>query len=125
MASEVRSLAQRSADAAKDIKHLITDAVSKVESGTVRVNGVGGAMDEIVAGIGNVTSIMSESLLASREQSSGISQVAQSTTQMDEVTQSNTALLEEVAAAATPLRERAQSLVQSVAVFNPGRGAAA
>ena len=99
--------------------------MSKVESGTVRVNGVGGAMDEIVAGIGNVTSIMSESLLASREQSSGISQVAQSTTQMDEVTQSNAALVEEVTAAATPLRERAQSLVQSVAVFNLGRGAAA
>jgi methyl-accepting chemotaxis protein len=120
VASEVRSLAQRSAEAAKDIKNLITEAVAKAENGTERVHRVGDAMDEIVTGIGGVTAIMSEILLASREQSSGISQVAQSTTQMDEVTQSNAALVEEVAAAATSLHDRAQSLLQSVSAFNLG-----
>jgi methyl-accepting chemotaxis protein len=117
VASEVRSLAQRSAAAAKEIKDLITDSVNKVEDGTRLVDEAGKTMDEIVSSVKRVTDIMAEISAASQEQSSGIEQVNQAVVQMDEVTQQNAALVEEAAAAAESLQEQAQSLTQAVAVF--------
>jgi methyl-accepting chemotaxis protein len=117
VASEVRSLAQRSAAAAKEIKELITDSVHKVEDGTRLVDEAGKTMDEIVSSVKRVTDIMAEISAASQEQSSGIEQVNQAVVQMDEVTQQNAALVEEAAAAAESLQEQAQTLTQAVAVF--------
>jgi methyl-accepting chemotaxis protein len=117
VASEVRSLAQRSAAAAKEIKGLITDSVDKVDNGTRLVGEAGKTMDEIVSSVKRVTDIMAEIAAASQEQSSGIAQVNQAVMQMDEVTQQNAALVEEAAAAAESLQEQAQSLTQAVSVF--------
>ncbi len=117
VAGEVRSLAQRSAEAAREIKGLIGDSVSRVEQGTALVDRAGQTMQEIVAAIGRVSDIVSEISSASAEQSSGISQVGQAVTQMDQTTQQNAALVEESAAAAESLRQQAQQLVQAVAVF--------
>jgi hypothetical protein len=117
VASEVRSLAQRSADAAKEIKSLIVASVERVEQGTVLVDRAGVTMSEIVTAIQRVTDIMSEISSASNEQSSGVSQVGEAVTQMDRATQQNAALVEESAAAAESLRVQAQTLVQAVAVF--------
>ncbi|MFA7243380.1 MAG: methyl-accepting chemotaxis protein [Sulfuricellaceae bacterium] len=117
VAAEVRNLAQRSAAAAKEIKTLIGDSVDKVENGTKLVGEAGQTMEEIVTSIKRVTDIMAEISVASVEQSSGIEQVNQTITQMDEVTQQNAALVEEAAAAAESLEEQAQNLSQSVAVF--------
>ncbi len=117
VAAEVRNLAQRSAAAAKEIKQLISDSVSKVEGGTKLVEEAGKTMDEIVTSVKRVTDIMAEISAASIEQSSGIEQVNQAITQMDEVTQQNAALVEEAAAAAESLQEQADNLSQSVAVF--------
>ncbi len=117
VAAEVRTLAQRSAAAAKEIKGLIGDSVDKVENGTKLVGEAGQTMDEIVTAIKRVTDIMSEISAASLEQSSGIEQVNQAITQMDEVTQQNAALVEEAAAAAESLEEQAQNLSTSVSVF--------
>jgi len=117
VASEVRTLAQRSAAAAKEIKALISDSVSKVEDGTRLVDEAGKTMDEIVTSVKRVTDIMAEITAASQEQSEGIGQVNQAVTQMDEVTQQNAALVEEAAAAAESMQEQAQALLQSVAVF--------
>jgi methyl-accepting chemotaxis protein len=117
VASEVRSLAQRSAAAAKEIKGLITDSVGKVDEGTRLVGEAGKTMDEIVTSVKRVTDIMGEIAAASREQSSGIEQVNQAITQMDQVTQQNAALVEEAAAAAESLQQQAQSLTQAVSIF--------
>ncbi|MGC9456854.1 MAG: methyl-accepting chemotaxis protein [Halothiobacillaceae bacterium] len=117
VAGEVRNLAQRSANAAKEIKTLITDSVSKIENGTTQVNEAGTRMEEIVNSIKRVNDIMAEISAASTEQSSGIEQVNQAITQMDEVTQQNAALVEEAAAAAESLEEQAQGLSRAVAVF--------
>jgi methyl-accepting chemotaxis protein len=117
VATEVRTLAQRSAAAAKEIKELITDSVGKVDSGTKLVDEAGKTMDEVVASVKRVTDIMGEITAASQEQSSGIEQVNMAITQMDEVTQQNAALVEEAAAAAESLQEQAQNLTQVVAVF--------
>ncbi|WMJ09100.1 methyl-accepting chemotaxis protein [Nitrosomonas sp. sh817] len=117
VATEVRTLAQRSAAAAKEIKELISDSVAKVEDGTRLVDEAGATMDEIVSAVKRVTDIMSEISAASQEQSSGIEQVNQAVTQMDEVTQQNAALVEEAAAAAESMQEQAQSLTQAVSVF--------
>jgi methyl-accepting chemotaxis protein len=117
VASEVRSLAQRSAAAAKEIKALITDSVDKVEDGTRLVDEAGKTMDEIVASVKRVTDIMAEISAASQEQSSGIEQVNRAVTQMDEATQQNAALVEQASAAAESLQEQAQQLTQTVAVF--------
>jgi methyl-accepting chemotaxis protein len=122
VASEVRSLAQRSATAAKEIKGLITDSVGKVEDGTRLVGEAGKTMDEIVTSVKRVTDIMAEIAAASQEQSSGIEQVNQAITQMDQVTQQNAALVEEAAAAAESLQEQAQSLTQAVSVFKVAQG---
>ncbi|MDO8345041.1 MAG: methyl-accepting chemotaxis protein, partial [Cellvibrio sp.] len=107
VATEVRTLAQRSATAAKEIRELIKDSVSKVEDGTRLVDEAGATMDEIVSAVKRVTDIMSEISTASQEQSSGIEQVNQAVTQMDEVTQQNATLVEEASAAAESMQEQA------------------
>jgi methyl-accepting chemotaxis protein len=117
VAGEVRNLAQRSAAAAKEIKQLISDSVEKVEGGTRQVEQAGKTMEEIVTAIKRVNDIMAEIAAASIEQSSGIDQVNQAVTQMDEVTQQNAALVEEAAAAAESLEEQANGLADSVSVF--------
>ncbi len=122
VATEVRTLAQRSATAAKEIKELIKDSVSKVEDGTRLVDEAGATMDEIVSAVKRVTDIMSEISAASQEQSAGIEQVNQAVTQMDEVTQQNAALVEEASAAAESMQEQAQALTQAVTVFKLSGG---
>ncbi|MFV0676187.1 methyl-accepting chemotaxis protein [Variovorax sp. tm] len=117
VASEVRSLAQRSAAAAKEIKTLIGDSVEKVEEGSKQVEEAGRTMDEIVGSVKRVTDIMGEITAASQEQTSGIEQINQAITQMDQVTQQNAALVEEASAAAQSLQEQAGSLVKSVSIF--------
>ncbi len=117
VAAEVRSLAQRSAGAAKEIKTLIGDSVEKVGNGAKLVDQAGKTMEEIVTSVKRVTDIMSEISAASQEQSQGIEQVNQTVTQMDEVTQQNAALVEESAAAARSLEEQAAGLVGAVAQF--------
>ncbi|AOD14938.1 methyl-accepting chemotaxis protein [Xanthomonas fragariae] len=117
VASEVRTLAQRSASAAKEIKRLIDDSVDKVTQGTVLVDQAGTTMAEIVASVQHVTNIMGEISSASQEQYSGIEQVNQTVTQMDETTQQNAALVEEATAAARAMEEQAQQLTEAVAVF--------
>ena len=120
VASEVRSLAGRSADAAKEIKTLISASVERVEQGSALVDKAGATMTEVVSSIRRVTDIMSEISAASHEQAMGVSQVGEAVTQMDQVTQQNAALVEEMAAAATSLRSQANDLVQVVAVFKLG-----
>ncbi len=117
VAGEVRTLAQRSAEAAKEIKSLIGRSVEQVEQGTVLVDQAGRTMGEIVGSIQRVSDIVAEITHASSEQSSGISQVGNAVTQMDQVTQQNAALVEESAAAAESLKGQAHQLVQAVAVF--------
>jgi methyl-accepting chemotaxis protein len=121
VASEVRSLAQRSAAAAKEIKVLIDDSVGKVGAGSAQVAEAGRTMEEIVASVKRVTDIMGEIASASHEQTQGIEQINQAITQMDQVTQQNAALVEEAAAAASSLQEQAGQLVQAVGVFRVGR----
>src|SRR5690606_24907260 len=117
VAGEVRSLAQRSAQAAKEIQQLIDDSAQKVGAGSSRVEEAGATMQEIVASVQRVTDIMGEITSASEEQASGISQVNMAVSQMDEVTQQNAALVEEAAAAASSLQDQAHQLVEAVAVF--------
>ena len=117
VAGEVRSLAQRSADAAKEIKSLISASVERVEHGSTLVDRAGATMTEIVTSIARVTDIMGEISAASTEQSTGVGQIGEAIAQMDEATQQNAALVEESAAAAESLRDQAQQLVQVVAVF--------
>ncbi|MFO1193348.1 MAG: methyl-accepting chemotaxis protein [Rhodoferax sp.] len=124
VASEVRSLAGRSAEAAKEIKSLISDSVQRVEQGTALVDQAGATMTEVVAAIRRVTDIMGEISAASSEQSQGVAQVGEAVTQMDQATQQNAALVEESAAAAESLKAQAQQLVQAVAVFKLAQGAA-
>jgi len=125
VASEVRSLAQRSAAAAKEIKELIDDSVHKVAAGTRLVDEAGSTMDDVVSSVRRVTEIMSEITVATAEQSEGIAQVNQAVVQMDGVTQQNAALVEQAAAAAESLQEQAATLAQAVSVFKLDRGAAA
>ncbi|WP_119964903.1 methyl-accepting chemotaxis protein [Simplicispira lacusdiani] len=117
VASEVRSLAGRSAEAAKEIKQLITDSVERVEQGSALVDKAGVTMTEVVTAIRRVTDIMGEISAASSEQSTGVSQVGEAITQMDQVTQQNAALVEEMAAAAGSLSHQAKELVGAVSVF--------
>jgi methyl-accepting chemotaxis protein len=117
VAGEVRTLAQKSAAAAKEIKQLISDSVNKVGTGSKLVSEAGNTMEEIVTSVKRVTDIMDEISAASVEQSAGIDQVNQAITQMDEVTQQNASLVEESAAASTSLEEQAQTLMASVGVF--------
>ncbi|WIA63127.1 methyl-accepting chemotaxis protein [Stenotrophomonas sp. BIO128-Bstrain] len=117
VASEVRTLAQRSAGAAKEIKGLIDDSVGKVAEGSQLVNQAGATMGEIVASVQRVTDIMAEISAASQEQSAGIDQVNQTVVQMDETTQQNAALVEEATAAARAMEEQATQLADAVAIF--------
>jgi methyl-accepting chemotaxis protein-1 (serine sensor receptor) len=117
VAGEVRNLAQRSAEAAREIKTLITGSVEQVEQGSTLVDEAGRTMGEIVGAIRRVSDIVSEISAASVEQSSGVSQVGQAVSQMDQVTQQNAALVEESAAAAESLRQQAGRLQQAVALF--------
>jgi methyl-accepting chemotaxis protein len=125
VATEVRSLAQRSAAAAREIKDLIGDSVSSVDSGTVLVGQAGKTMDEVVASIRRVTDIVAEIAAASNEQSAGIEQVNQAIAQMDQVTQQNAALVEEAAAASESMHDQSQSLSRAVSEFKLGAGSAA
>ena len=125
VAAEVRSLAQRSAGAAREIKTLITSSVEQVEKGTTLVDQAGRTMDEIVVAIRHVSDIVGEISSASDHQSAGVSQVGQAVSQMDQVTQQNAALVEESAAAAESLRQQAQQLVRAVSVFRVDAAAAA
>jgi methyl-accepting chemotaxis protein-1 (serine sensor receptor) len=125
VASEVRSLASRSAEAAKEIKQLITDSVGRVEQGSTQVEQAGRTMSEVVASIRRVTDIMGEISAASTEQSQGVAQIGEAVQQMDQVTQQNAALVEQMAAAASSLRSQAQELVSVVSVFRVAEGQAA
>ncbi|MFL6643194.1 MAG: methyl-accepting chemotaxis protein, partial [Paraburkholderia fungorum] len=128
VAGEVRSLAQRSASAAKEIKELIGDSVDKVQSGSTLVGRAGTTMDEIVQAVRRVTDIMGEISAASEEQSGGIEQVNRAVVQMDEVTQQNAALVEQAAAAAASLEEQTrqlQAVVNGWKVGGEARGSAA
>jgi methyl-accepting chemotaxis protein len=117
VASEVRSLAGRSAEAAKEIKHLINASVERVAAGTALVDRAGATMTEVVSSIKRVTDIVGEITSASSEQASGVAQVGEAVTQMDQATQQNAALVEQMAAAAISLKSQAQDLVQVVAAF--------
>ena len=129
VASEVRSLAQRSAAAAKEIKTLIGASVERVEMGSRLVQDAGTSMTEIVSSVQRVQDIIGEITAAASEQSDGIVQVNQSVTQLDQMTQQNAALVEESAAAAESLKDQAQRLVEAVSIFHlaqsPGAGPAA
>jgi len=117
VAAEVRNLAQRSANAAKEIKALISDSVQRVESGSKLVDSAGKTMEEIVNSVKKVTDIMMEIAAASKEQSGGIDQVNTAVSQMDKMTQQNAALVEEAAAAAKSMEEQTNSLAQSVSIY--------
>ncbi|MBS9426838.1 methyl-accepting chemotaxis protein [Photorhabdus akhurstii] len=117
VAGEVRDLAQRSAEAAKEIKTLINESVQRVSQGSELVSHAGKTMNELVVSVNQVTDLMAEIAAASDEQSRGIHQVAQAVTQMDQVTQQNAALVEQSAAAAAALEDQADILVQIVAQF--------
>ncbi|RJT52677.1 methyl-accepting chemotaxis protein [Rahnella variigena] len=117
VAGEVRTLAQRSAQAAKEIKGLIDDSVSRINTGSVLAESAGETMNDMVNAVTRVTDIMGEITSASDEQSRGIEQVAQAITEMDRVTQQNASLVEESASASAALEEQASLLTQSVAVF--------
>jgi methyl-accepting chemotaxis protein len=117
VAGEVRNLAQRSASAAKEIKELISDSVSKTAEGTRQVENAGNTMQEIVTSVKRVSDIISEIAAASSEQSAGIEQVNEAVMKMDDMTQQNTALVEEAAAAAESMMEQADELMNAVSVF--------
>ncbi|WP_082926407.1 methyl-accepting chemotaxis protein [Cupriavidus sp. D384] len=117
VAGEVRSLAQRSASAAREIKELIEGSVSKVQEGSALVDSAGQTMHEIVEAVRQVSQLVADISAASTEQTSGIEQVNAAVTQIDDVTQQNAALVEEAAAAATALDEQSRNLLSSVAVF--------
>ena len=117
VAGEVRSLAQRSAQAAKEIKVLIEESIGKVNAGAKQAKQAGQIMQEVVGSVDGVTTIMGEISSASREQSDGIDQVNQAVVEMDGVVQQNAALVQEAAAAAGSLQEQAARLTEAVAVF--------
>ena len=122
VAGEVRSLAQRSAAAAKEIKALISDSVSKVEQGTTLAGQTGTVIAEVVDSVGRVAEVVADISAASAEQSSGIEQVNTAITHMDDVTQQNAALVEQASAAAESLEEQANVMVEAVSVFRMQSG---
>jgi methyl-accepting chemotaxis protein len=122
VAGEVRSLAQRSADAARQVKTLIGKSVERVSSGSSLVDKAGSTMLEVKASVQRVSDIVGEIAAGSREQMSGVAQVSQAVSQMDQTTQQNAALVEESAAAAESLRHQADTLVKAVAVFRTDAG---
>ncbi len=120
VASEVRALAGRSADAAKEIKSLITASAQRVEQGTLLVDKAGATMTEVVSSIQRVTGIVSEISVASDAQATGVAEVGDAVSRMDQVTQQNSALVEQMAAAASSLRSQANDLLRVVDVFTVG-----
>ena len=120
VAGEVRTLAQRSAEAAREIKELITASVGRVDQGSALVDQAGATMTEVVQAIRRVADLMGDISSASTEQSTGVRQIEEAVRQMDQATQQNAALVEESAAAAASLKGQAQQLVQAVAVFKFG-----
>ena len=120
VAGEVRTLAQRSAAAAKEIKQLIGESVERIEAGNRLVSQAGASMDDILASVQRVSGIVSEIVVASREQASGIHQVNDVIAHLDDTTQQNSALVEQAAAAATSLDEQARNLALTVSVFRTG-----
>ena len=125
VASEVRTLAQRSSQAAKDIKDLITNSSGQVQEGVQLVNQAGAALVEIVESIKEVAGIVSEIAAASMEQATGIEEVNKALTQMDEVTQQNSALVEENAATAKTLEQQAEAMNERISFFRVGQAEAA
>jgi methyl-accepting chemotaxis protein len=121
VAGEVRNLAQRSAQAAREIKSLIADSVTKVESGSRQVTEAGKTMQDLVVQVRRVTDLLGEIASATMEQNSGIGLVNNSVSQLDQMTQQNAALVEQSAAAAASLRKQAEQLAQAVAIFKLGR----
>lgn len=117
VAGEVRSLAQRSADAAKEIKDLIEDSIEKIESGTTQVNNAGDSLEEIVTSVKEVSDIVGDIAAASTEQADGIGQVNRAVTELDNTTQQNAALVEETAAASDNMNQQAIALRQRVQYF--------
>lgn len=124
VAAEVRSLAQRSAEAAKEIKALISTSVSNVDAGSSQVAQAGESMHEIVASVRRVTDLIGEISAATHEQQDGFAQVNQAVSNLDQMTQQNAALVEESSSAATSMNEQAQRLAQVVSVFKVGQMAA-
>ncbi len=122
VATEVRTLAQRSASAAKEIKELIGNSVHKVEDGTQLVDEAGKTMQEVVLSVKQVTDIMGEISVASQEQSLGIEQVHQAITQMDEITQKNMVLVKQTAASSESIREQSKYLARAIATFKLTQG---
>ena len=122
VAAEVRTLAQRSASAAKEIKALIGDSVDKVHAGSALVDQAGATMEEVVTSVKRVADLISEITAASQEQNNGIEHVNQAITHMDQVTQQNAALVEEAAASAHTMHEQARELAQAVQVFKLDAG---
>jgi methyl-accepting chemotaxis protein len=122
VAGEVRQLAQRSAEAAREIKTLIGTSATRVQEGTAQVAEAGATMEQVVSAVQRVTDLMAEITAASQEQSAGVAQVGEAVTQMDQATQQNAALVEQSAAAASSLKSQAQDLVRAVAVFRLGHG---
>lgn len=120
VANEVRSLAGKSADAAREIKTLIQDSTARVNEGSKLVQEAGSTMDEMVSAVSRVTDIIDEITAASREQSEGIGQINEAVAQMDQVTQQNASLVQQAASASATLREEAHRLEQEVSVFNLG-----
>ncbi|MEG1325797.1 MAG: methyl-accepting chemotaxis protein, partial [Janthinobacterium sp.] len=125
VASEVRNLAQRSAAAAKEIKELIADSVTRVGQGAQLVSQAGATMDEVVASVGRVSAIVGEISVANHEQSEGIEQINAAIMQMDQTTQQNAALVEEAAAAAAAMHEQAGELETLVSQFKLEQSAGA
>jgi methyl-accepting chemotaxis protein len=125
VAGEVRNLAGRSAEAAREIRRLITDSVTRIDNGSVLADQAGATMQEVTASIQRVSVLMSDISAATGEQSAGVTQVGEAVVDMDRVTQENAALVEEMAAAAEALRAQAAGLVGNVAVFRLARGQAA
>ncbi|WP_175720124.1 methyl-accepting chemotaxis protein [Burkholderia anthina] len=121
VAGEVRTLAQRSAQAAREIKHLIQSSVEKIEGGSALVQTAGATMDEIVEGVRGISNVIAEMTVAANEQSTGLAQVNQAVSQLDHSTQQNAALVEESAAAAALLREQAAQLARTVGEFRLAR----
>jgi methyl-accepting chemotaxis protein len=124
VAAEVRSLAQRSAAAAKEIKELITTSVSKVDAGSRQVNDAGRTMEEIVVSVKKVTTLIAEITAASEEQAQGIEQVSQTMTQLEKVTQQNAAMVEQASAAAGSLEDQSKALASAIGVFKLSAGRA-
>ena len=120
VAAEVRSLAHRSAAAAKEIAGLINASVERVAQGTSLVDKAGHTMQQVVAGIRDVTEIVGQINTASDQQNAGLSEVAKAISDMDQVTQQNAALVEQISAAAESLQQQSRQLVQAVAVFRLG-----